>query len=172
MTAAEFICKWRNAINYLRLPSVGIHVGWNIIPIDSRVDCLSGKKAWERIYTCVPPWFKTPQIFRQLIDTKNTDYADIVTAETNNGKIEWYRNHGLQEPYFCAFANEDGSFTMLGDGNHRFLDCLYLIHEEGKNFSNDIQNTTLDIIFLTNCRDVILPYNIWPICELLKEETK
>lgn len=162
MNASEFVHKWRNAINYLGLPSVGIHVGWDIIPLDSRVDCLSGKNAWEGMYTFTPPWFKTPQTFQQLVDTKNPDYKDIVTAERNNGKIEWYRKHGLPEPYFCAFTNENGSFTILGDGNHRFLDCLYLIHEEGKDLSNDITNTTLDIMYLTNFRDVILPHIIWP----------
>ena len=161
MTAADFIQKWQNSINYLGLPSVGIHVGWDIIPADSKVDRLSGEEAWNKIYSCTPPWFKTPKNFRQLVDAKDADYSQIVKEETDNGKIEYYRQKGLQEPLFCAFATEDGSFMLLGDGNHRFLDCIHLIHDKNHNFNKDLTNTTLDVIYLANFNDVVRPDNIW-----------
>lgn len=161
MKTQDFINKWRYAINYLNRPAVGIHVGWDIIPQDSRVEVMTGKEAWEKIYSFTPPWFQTPQTFQQLVDAKNQDFMQIVGEETGNGKIEYYRKNGLQEPHFCAFSNQDGSFTLLGDGNHRFLDCLYLIHEENRNFDNDLQNTTLDIIYLENLPEVLKTNNIW-----------
>ncbi len=161
MTATIFINKWRNSINYLGLPSVGIHVGWDVIPMDSKVEIFSGEDAWKKIYKCTPPWFKSPKIFQQLVDVKDSDYLQIVKEETENGKIEYYRRNGLREPFFCAFTNQQGSFMMLGDGNHRFLDCLYLIHDENRNFDKNIQNTTLDIIYLANLDDVLKLNDIW-----------
>jgi hypothetical protein len=85
----------------------------------------------------------------------------IVGEETGNGKIEYYRKNGLLEPYFCAFSNQDGSYTLLGDGNHRFLDCLYLVHHESQDFRNYIKNSSLEIIYLESFRDVLRPDNIW-----------
>jgi|SRR3989344_2191343 len=161
MTATDFINKWRSSLNYLNLPSVGIHVGWDIIPTNSRVETLSGKDAWKKIYSCTPPWFKIPQTFKELVGTKNADYLQIVQEETNNGKIEYYRQNGLQEPFFCAFANQDGSFLLLGDGNHRFLDSIYLLHDENRDFDEATQKATLDIIYLINFDDVLRPDNIW-----------
>lgn len=161
MTAQKFINKWRNSLNYLNLPTIGIHVGWENIPIDSKVENLSGDEAWETIYNCAPPWFKTPKTFKVLVNSRDADFNKIVKEETDNGKIEYYRLNGLPEPFFCAFANTDGSFKLLGDGNHRFLDCLYLIHEEKKDFNNDIKNTVLDVIYLQNFEQVLLPDKIW-----------
>lgn len=161
MTATDFIQKWRNSLNYLGKPSIGIHVGWDIIPTDSKVESFSGKKAWDKIYDCIPPWFKTPQTFKQLIDAKNSDYLQIVREETENGKIEYYRQNGLQEPFFCAFANKDGSFMLLGDGNHRFLDCIHLIDKKIKNLDNDIEKASIDIIYLSNFIDVLRTDLIW-----------
>lgn len=161
MKAVDYITKWRNSINYLNLPSVGIHVGWDLISHDSKVIILAGNEAWAKIYSFTPPWFKTPQTFQPLVDTKNLDYMDIVKAETNNGKIDYYRQNGLQEPFFCAFSNLNGSFTLLGDGNHRFLDCLHLIHEESRNFDKYIQNTQLDIVYLDNFDEVMKTNEIW-----------
>ena len=161
MTAQEFVNKWKNSLNYLNLPTVGIHIDWDIIPLDSKVENLSGSEAWKKIYNCTPPWFKTPKTFKELVESRDPDFNQIVKEETDNGKIEYYRQNGLAEPVFCAFANTDGSFKMLGDGNHRFLDCLYLIYEEKKDFNNDIQNTVLDVIYLENFDQVLLPENIW-----------
>ena len=161
MTAKDFIQKWRHSINHLGLPSVGIHVGWDSIPVDSKVVCLSSKEAWEKIYNCTPPWFKTPQTFKELVISKNTDYLQIVQEETANHKIEYYRNNGLHEPYFCAFAKKDDSFAMLGDGNHRFFDCISLM-DIGKDFSNDIERAKLEIIYLKNFEEVLEPEEkIW-----------
>lgn len=169
MNAADFTNKWRNSINYLNLPSVGIHVGWDLIPHDSKVETLAGKEAWVKIYSFTPPWFKMPQTFQQLVDTRNQDYRQIVKEETENGKIDYYRQNSLQEPFFCAFSNVEGSFTLLGDGNHRFLDCLYLIHEEKYNFDKYIQNIALDIIRLDNFDEVMMINNIWPIWTIKRE---
>lgn len=161
MTAEEFIQKWQNSINYLGLPSVGIHVGWDLIDLSSQVKTLSGQEAWNLLYACKPPWFKKPQIFRELVATKNSDYLQIVTEETNNGKIEYYRRNGLKEPAFCVFAKQDGSFMLLGDGNHRFFDCIYLIDTEKRNFDSDIEKTMVDVIYLFNLADVLRTNIIW-----------
>lgn len=161
MTANEFIIKWQTAINYLGLRSVGINVRWDKISLNSVVNQFSGKNAWNKLYTFTPPWFKTPKTFQYLIDNKDSDYQQIVTEETSNGKIEYYRKNGLMEPFFCAFANKDGSFVLLGDGNHRFLDCLHLIHEKNVNLKSDIDRSTLDIIYLDNFNFVTEPVNIW-----------
>ncbi|MFA4880009.1 MAG: hypothetical protein WC650_00095 [Candidatus Doudnabacteria bacterium] len=159
MTSEEFINKWRYSLNNSGLPAVGIHVDWDIIPVNSKVKSFSGKEAWEKIYNCTPPWFKTPQTFKGLVNTKNTDYLQIVREETENGKIEYYRQNGLQEPFFCAFANEQGSFILLGDGNHRFFNCVHLINNENRNFDKDLERTALDIIYLTNFVEIM--GNIW-----------
>lgn len=162
MTVEEFIQKWQNCRNYLGLPSVGIHVGWNLINLDSQVKTLSGQEAWNLLYACTPPWFKKPQTFRELVTTKNADYLQIVREETDNGKIEYYRKNGLIDTSFCAFGNQAGSFVLLGDGNHRFLDCAYLIDEERYNFTPQIEKTSVDIIYLKNFDQVIEPIKIWP----------
>ena len=69
--------------------------------------------------------------------------------------------NGLQEPNFCIFANNDGTFMLLGDGNHRFLDCIYLMTAEEKIFDSEIANTALDVIYLSNFDDVMRPDLIW-----------
>lgn len=161
MTTTDFIRKWRNSINYLGFPSIGIHVGWDLIPAESRVESFSGKEAWEKIYNCTPPWFKIPQTFKELVKTRNTDYLQIVREETENGKIEYYSQNGLREPFFCVFADLNRSFLLLGDGNHRFLDCIYLMHDKNRSFDEDIKKTSVDIIFLSNFVDVLRPDVIW-----------
>lgn len=162
MTATEFINRWRNSINYLGFPSVGIHVGWDLIPTNSRVERLIGEEAWKKIYSFTPPWFKTPQTFQHLVDTKNADYSQIVKEETDNGKLEYYRKNGLTDTSFCAFSNHDGSFVLLGDGSHRFLDCAYLIDVEKPSFAPETEKTSVDIIYLNNFDQVIEPIKVWP----------
>jgi len=161
MSSDEFINKWKNSINHLNRPSVGIHVSWDSIPEDSKVEQLLGKEAWDRTYGFTPPWFKKPKTFQQLTESRDSDYQQIVNEETVNGKIDYYKTNGLKEPYFCAFGNKDGSFVLLGDGNHRFLDCLHLIHEQGVNLDSDIGKMTLDIIYLDNFEDILAIKNIW-----------
>lgn len=162
MTAADFINRWRNSINYLGLPSVGIHVGWDLIPTNSRVERLIGKEAWEKIYSFTPPWFKSPKTFSGLLDSKDSDCLQIVKEETDNGKLEYYRKNGLTDTSFCAFSKYDGSFVLLGDGNHRFLDCAYIIDVEKRNFAPDMEKASVDIIYLNNFDQVIEPMKIWP----------
>ena len=161
MNAEEFISKWRPAINHLGLQTVGIHVGWNIIQLDSKVEAFSGEEAWEKVLKSTPPWFKIPQTFQDLKDSQNSDYQQIAQEEIDNGKIEYYRTNGLQDPYFCAFAKGDGTFLLLGDGNHRLLDCLYLMKAEKRNFDSAIAKTTVDIIYLSNFDEVMRPDLIW-----------
>jgi hypothetical protein len=161
MTSHEFIKKWRESINYLGLPSVGIHVGWDLIPSDSKVEQLSGKDAWNKIYSFIPSWFKTPKTFRQLVENKDSDYQQIVKEETENGKLEYYRSGGIKEPFFPAFSNEDGSFILLGDGNHRFFDCAHLISAENLDLDSDTSLTNLDIIYLKNFDEVMKVAQIW-----------
>lgn len=156
MTARDFIKKWQSSLNYLGLPSIGIHVGWTIIPIDSKVESISGKEAWEKIYDCTPPWFETPKTFKQLMDGDNTNYRSEILKEIVNGKIQRFATQGLNDPLFCAFANQNGSFILLGDGNHRFLDCSFLM-SLGRDFSKDSCKTKLDIIYLQNFEKVLEP---------------
>lgn len=161
MTVEKFIKKWRHSINYLGLPSVGIHVGWDLIPSDTKVNSFSGKEAWEKVYNCTTPWFKKPRTFIELFDSKDMDYHQIVKEETENGKIDYYRQNGLREPFFCAFANQNGPFMLLGDGNHRFFDCVYLLREGFRDFEEDSKRATLDIIYLKNFDEVMRPDTIW-----------
>lgn len=161
MNAKDFIEKWSKLKNHLGLPAVGIHVNWNLIDLGSEVKTFSGKSAWETIYQSVPPWFKTPQTFRNLASSKNQDYMQIVSEETGNGKIGYYRRNGLKEPLFCAFAKQDESFILLGDGNHRFFDCIYLIDTEKRDFDSDIAKATVDVIYLSNFTDVLRTNIIW-----------
>lgn len=162
MTTNEFCRKWRMATNYLGLPAVGIHVSWDLIPGNSPVRQLVGKEVWERLYKFTPPWFKEPKTFRDLINSKDLDCMQIVKEETDNGKLEYYRKNGLTDTSFCAFSNKDGSFVLLGDGNHRFLDCAYLIDVEKRSFAPEIEKTSVDIIYLNNFEQVIEPIKIWP----------
>ena len=161
MIATDFIHKWRNSINYLRLPSVGIHVNWEQVTGDSLVKQLFGKEAWEQLYKFCPPWFTEPKTFKDLINSKDSDCLQIVKEETDNGKLEYYRKNGLTDTSFCAFANSSGSFVLLGDGNHRFLDCAYLIEVEKRSFAREIEKTSVDIIYLNNFDQVIGPIKIW-----------
>lgn len=162
MAATDFINRWRNSINYLKLPSVGIHVNWEQIPEDSLVKHLFGKGAWEQLYKFSPPWFKEPKTFRDLINSKDSDCLQIVKEETDNGKLEYYRKNGLTDASFCAFGSHNSSFVLLGDGNHRFLDCAYLIDVEKLSFAPEIEKTSVDIIYLNNFDQVIEPIKIWP----------
>ena len=50
---------------------------------------------------------------------------------------------------------------ILGDGNHRFLDYIYLADTEQQNFDIAIDRAYLDIIYLSNFVDVIRPDLIW-----------
>ena len=161
MTADEFCKKWKSTINYLGLPAVGIHVNWEQISGDSVVKQLFGKEAWKQIYKFTPPWFLKPKTFRDLINSKDSDCLQIVKEETDNGKIEYYKKNGLTDTLLCAFGNYNGSFVLLGDGNHRFLDCAYLINTEKHNFTLKIEKTNIDIIYLNNFDQVIEPIKIW-----------
>ena len=143
------------------MPSVGIHVSWDLIGNSSRAECLSGTEAWSKIYNFYTPWFKEPKTFSYLFENKDSDYLQIIGEEKDNGKIEYYKNVGLLEPNFCAFGNTEGTFILLGDGNHRFIDCNHLIFE-GASFEKYIINTTLDILYLSDFEEVIVPGNIWP----------
>jgi len=162
MQVYDFIQKWHNSFNYLGLPTIGINVCWEQISDHSRINQFSGIEAWNYIYKFTPPWFKIPKTFRDLINSKDTDCLQIVKEETDNGKLEYYREKGLTDTSFCAFGNRNGSFILLGDGNHRFLDCAYLIDVEKHNFASEIEKTSLDIIYLNNFDQVIEPIKIWP----------
>lgn len=162
MKAFDFCEKWSSAINDLGLRAVGIHVNWEQIPEGSSVKQLLGKEAWEQIYVFTPPWFKVPKTFRNLIDSKDTDCLQIVEEETDSGKLEHFRTNGLTESSFCAFSNHNFSFVLLGDGNHRFIDCAYLIDVEKRDFTKDLGKISLDIIYLDNFDQVIEPTKIWP----------
>lgn len=160
MSAVDFIEKWRLAKNYLGKPSVGIHVGWDQIPQDSEVKQLSGEEAWEKIYEFTPPWFKKPTTFKDLFKSKNSDYQQIVKEETDNGKINYYKTKGLTDTSFCAFSNPEESLVILGDGNHRLFDCVYLI-EKGYNFLPEIEKVTIDLLLLRNFDQVLQINIIW-----------
>lgn len=162
MTTDGFCKKWRSATNYLGLPAVGIHVNWKQITEDSLVKQLFGKEAWEQLYEFSPPWFKKPKTFRGLIDSKDSDCLQIIKEEADNGKLEYYRKNGLTDTSFCAFADSNSAFVLLGDGNHRFLDCAYLIDEEKRSFAQEIEKTSVDIIYFNNFDQVMEPTKTWP----------
>lgn len=161
MAGQDFVNKWKNSINYLNLPTVGIHVSWNLIAASSRVVELQSEEAWRQIYKFTPPWFKSPKTFGELIDKAGQDYKAIVLEEILNGKIARMTDRGLEDPNFCAFAGTSSELVILGDGNHRFLNCNFLMWL-GKDFDSDIQNTKLDVIHLDNFEEVIKPQTIWP----------
>ncbi len=129
--------------------------------MDSKVITYFGVEAWDNLLKSSPPWFKTPQSFQHLIHLKNSDYMQIVREETENIKIDYYRKNGLTDQSFCGFSTVGGSFTLLGDGNHRFLDCLHIISEGSRNFENDIKRVSFDVIYLVNFPDVLRPDSIW-----------
>lgn len=160
MTADEFINKWMSAINYLQLPTVGIHVGWDRIPRDSNVSQFTGLEAWNKIYSFTPPWFQAPKTFQQLIDDFDSNYKSEIVKEIANGKMQRFASQGLADPHFCAFTDPSESIIILGDGNHRFLNCSYLMNL-GKDLSNDIARTELDIIYLSNFEEIMRTTNIW-----------
>ena len=72
MSAEEFIKKWRSAINYLGLSSVGIHCDWDKISLESRTASYYSEDAWSRIYGFVTPWFKAPKTFKEIIDSNDS----------------------------------------------------------------------------------------------------
>lgn len=160
MSAEEFIKKWVSAINYLGLPSVGIHRNWDKIEAGSKVIQYSGRDAWNKIFDFTTPWFKNPKTFKYIINNNDPDYRGIVLEEIINGKIQRMATQGLPDPQFCAFADSVERITILGDGNHRFLNCNFLI-SLGRNFDSDINNTELDVIRLDNFNEVIEPQKIW-----------
>ncbi len=96
-----------------------------------------------------------------MINSKDSDYLKIVKEETDNGKLEYYRKNGLTDTSFCTFGDRSGSFVLLGDGNHRFLDCAYLINVEKLSFAPEIEKTSIDIIYLNNFDQVIESIKIW-----------
>ena len=92
------------------------------------------------------------ETFKNLIGSQG--YLMEIEKEKTNERYKRYESHGLEYPNFCVFANSDGTKGIVGDGNHRFIDCRYLM-DQGKDLSRDIDRCTLDVICLTNLSEVI-----------------
>lgn len=162
MTAGEFIEKWENEKNVKDdRKAVGICIHWRNIPLDSKVLQFSGKDAWgemEKFYAPVWGNFKRT-ILREWLNSNRPDYQKFIKEEQE--KINFYRENGLTYYNFPAFADATGELGVLGDGNHRFIDCNYLIME-GKDFQEDIKKVRLDILCVNDLRLILSPNDFPP----------
>ena len=154
MTAEDFINKWRWQSDPDGTPMVGIVVNWDRIPLDSNVVTFMGADAWKKIMDYAPPWHNDGVVkpFSQWIGSKG--FSDEVESEKKAGKLDYYNKHGLEYPFFCVFATKDGSKGIIGDGNHRFVNCKYL-QDHGKDLSMDIARCRLEVICLDNLSEII-----------------
>ncbi len=154
MIGEEFITKWRNRCDPDGTPMVGIVVNWDKIQANSKVIQFLGKEAWEKILDYAPPWHIDGVVkpFKQWIG--DSAYLEEIEREKQAGKLHHYERNGLEYPYFCIFALEDCSKGVVGDGNHRFLNCRYL-ESEGKDLSKDISRCTVDILCVNNLSEII-----------------
>ncbi len=138
MTTEEFINKWRWQKDPDGSEMVGIVINWDKIP------------------NYAPPWhYEGGEIrpFSHWVGSKS--YLEEIERERKAGKLSYYDEHGLEYPFFCVFANADGSKGIVGDANHRFINCRYLIDYQSKDLKNDIARCTLDILCLENLKEVI-----------------
>lgn len=154
MTANDFMNKWKDEKDPDGTPMVGIVVHWEKISPQSRVVQLLGQEAWQRMLEYAPPWHNAGVVkpFKQWIGSEA--YMEEIERERQAGKLEYYENNGLEYPFFCVFATGDGLRGVVGDGNHRFLNCEFL-EGQGKDFSQDIARCTLDVLYLPNLSEVI-----------------
>jgi|SRR3990167_8933535 len=154
MTSGDFINKWRDQKDPDGTPLVGIVVNWEKISPQSKLVQFSGREAWQRMLEYAPPWHNdgTVKPFKQWIGSRA--YVEEIEREKQAGKLGYYEKNGLEHPFFCVFATEDGLKGVVGDGNHRFLNCKFL-EGQGKDFSQDIARCTLDILCLPNLSKVI-----------------
>ncbi|HKC04653.1 MAG TPA: hypothetical protein VKC54_02170 [Patescibacteria group bacterium] len=154
MTTEDFVKKWRWQTDPDGTPMVGIVVMWDKIPLDSKVITFEGEDAWKKIMDYAPPWHNEGVVkpFSQWVGSKG--FNDEIESERKHGKLKYYEENGLEYPFFCVFATEDGSKGIIGDGNHRFVNCKYLV-DQGKDLGSDISRCTLEVLCLKNLPEVI-----------------
>ena len=154
MTANDFINNWKDKRDPDGTPMVGIVVCWEKISPQSNVIRVTGQDAWQNILEFAPPWHLNGVVkpFKEWLETK--EFLEEVERERITGKLGHYEEKGLEFPHFCVFANENGLKGIVGDGNHRFLNCKFL-ESQGKDFKQDIARCTLDILCLNNLSEVI-----------------
>lgn len=155
MNGKDFTNKWKDQKDPDGTSRVGIVVNWEEISLDAKVLQYSGKKAWNKIKEFAPPWHHEEGVVRPFsIWIGSEKYLAEIEREKLAGKLKYYEEHGLEYPFFCVFANKDGSKGIVGDGNHRFVNIIYLI-DQGKDMESDIIRCTLEILCLDNLSDVI-----------------
>lgn len=167
MNASGFVNYWSARIDTIGLikPTVGIAISWSRIKKDAKVRQFTGQDGWKYM-GCLwtPIWgnFKRTKL-SDWLDTKRKDYQLFIDEEKI--KIGFYRNHGLptaEYREFCGFMDIKGNTGILGDGNHRFIDCNYLTLVEKKDLSQHINNIRLDIIYLDNLQEVLSDQDLPP----------
>lgn len=155
MNAKDFIDKWRWQKDPDGTERVGIVVNWEGISMDAKVFQYSGEEAWKKIEEYAPPWHHEGGVVKSFsIWIGSEKYLAEIEREKQTGKLNIYDEHGLEYPFFCVFATADGSKGIVGDGNHRFINCRYLI-DQGKDIKEDINRCTLDVLCLENLSEII-----------------
>lgn len=158
MKLDEFIEYWTTKLDHDGSPAIGIEIRWSKIQSDALVKQYTGHEAWSTIgnfYT--PLWGDFERtILREWLNPNHPDYDKFIAEERKAGKIDLYAKNGLLYPDFCAFADKSGLKGVLADGSHRFIDINYLIIT-GKDFEKEIIKCRLDVIYLSNLKDVLAP---------------
>lgn len=155
MTIETFLKKWM----YPRI-TIGIDSNHESF-LGGRIEQLSGKNAWEKIYDYYPPnWdfaklFRKP--FREWFTPDNKAYSKIIEEEKANGTIKDYRDKGLSDYNFCIIADNSNNFGVLVDGAHRFI-ILNFLKRDGANIEGEIDKIILDVLYIDNF-NVVIPYD-------------
>lgn len=156
MTVDEFIDQWTSKMDTDGSSAVGLDIAWSVIPKDSMVTQFTGQDAWEKMKDFYAPvWgnFKRTKL-GEWLDYKRDDYQAFIEEE--RVKINFYRASGLPLGYreFCGIADKSGKIGILADGNHRFIDCNYLI-SQGVDLNSDIEECRLDVLCVKDLSSVL-----------------
>lgn len=156
MNVDEFVGQWTSKKDTDGSDAVGLDIAWPAIPKDSKVIQFFGQVAWEKMKDFYAPvWgnFRRTKLGEWLDNTRD-DYQRFIDEEKI--KIEFYKNNGLPVGYreFCGFADESGETGVLADGNHRYIDCNYLILQ-GADIRNDIEECRLDVLCVKELSSVL-----------------
>jgi len=160
MDKNTIIQSWKSRKNMFGQSAVCItDAMWNTMAPETSVKILHGEQAWNFLYTLYPIcWDARPSLrlaYRNFMQQENSLFRKVIRDDQLSGRLNFYRQHGLTEPVFCAFSDELGLIGVLMDGNHRFVDCNYLMRHEGMDFSKDIARATLTIFYIPNIANII-----------------
>lgn len=155
MSVDDFISYWEKCQDTDGTPAVGIYVNWEKIQPDfCRVDQYFGKRAWEKIENFYPPlWGSFDRtLLKEWLNSNRIDYQKFIQSEEN--KIQRYKEHGLLYPLFCAISDLSGNHGILADGSHRFIDCSYII-SKNRLFNQEIEKCRLDVLCVPKLDEVL-----------------